>query len=63
MLDETLLGDLIVVWRAWALFQDQQWVVLIPFILWIGTVGEQTFSRTLFPFAESKPSQGQSSAS
>ena len=40
MLGETLLGDLIVVWRAWALFQDQQWVVLMPFILWIGTVGE-----------------------
>ena len=35
-----LLGDLIVIWRAWALFPDRQWVILIPFILWIGAVGE-----------------------
>jgi len=40
---ETLLSDLIVTWRAWALFPDRQWVILIPLILWIPTVGEHTF--------------------
>jgi len=35
-----ILSDLIVIWRAWALFPDRRWVVLIPFILWIGAVGE-----------------------
>ena len=35
-----IFSDLIVIWRAWALFPDRQWVILIPFILWIGTVGE-----------------------
>ena len=37
---KVLLSDLIVIWRAWALFPDQQWVILIPFILWIGAAGE-----------------------
>ena len=37
---EILLGDFIVIWRAWVLFPERQWVVFIPFILWIGTVGE-----------------------
>ena len=37
---EVWLSDLIVIWRAWALFQDRQWVILIPFTLWIGGVGE-----------------------
>ena len=37
---EILLSDLIVIWRAWVLFQDRQRIILIPFILWIGVVGE-----------------------
>jgi len=41
---EIYLSDLIVIWRGWALFPDRQWVVLIPFILWIGAVGEYTYS-------------------
>jgi len=35
-----MLSDLIVIWRAWAIFPDQRWVVLLTFTLWIGTVGE-----------------------
>lgn len=35
-----LLIDLIAIWRAWALFQDQRWVIVLPFILWIGAVGD-----------------------
>ena len=53
MLVEVFLSDLIVIWRAWVLCQDRQWVILAPFILWIGAVGELTFSGELFPFAES----------
>ena len=37
---EIFLSDFIVIWRARAAFQDRQWVSLIPFILWIGAVGE-----------------------
>ena len=37
-----LLSDLIVIQRAWALFKDQRRVILLPFILWIGVVGEWT---------------------
>jgi len=37
---EVLLSDLIVIWRAWALFRDRQWVILIPFSLWIMALGE-----------------------
>ena len=48
-----LIIDLMVIWRAWVLFQDQRWVILPPFILWIGAVGEWTFSRKSFPCAES----------
>ena len=39
-----VLSDLIVLWRAWALFPDNRWVTLLPFILWIGLVGEWTFA-------------------
>ena len=37
---EIFISDFIVIWRAWVLFQDRQWVVLIPVMLWIGAVGE-----------------------
>ena len=50
---EIILSDLVVIWRAWVLFQNQRWVFLIPLILWIVGVGEYTFSGKLFPFAES----------
>jgi len=30
-----LLSDLIVIRRAWALFPDRQWVILIPFVPWV----------------------------
>ena len=55
---EMLLSAFIVIWRAWALFRDQQWVTLLPFSLWIGTVGEWSFSGKLLPFAEPIHSQG-----
>ena len=55
---EVFVSDLIVIWRAWTLFRDRQWLILIPFILWIGTIGELTFSAKLFPFTESIRSQG-----
>ena len=50
---EMWLSDLIVIWRAWALFQlDQHWVILIPFILWIGIVGEYlAISRESVPLS------------
>ena len=35
-----LLSDLIVIWRAWALFPYQRQLILLPFILWIGVAGE-----------------------
>ena len=47
-----VLSDLIVIWRAWVLFPDRQWIILIPFIMWIGAVGEQTFSVQLRLFAD-----------
>ena len=37
-----LVSDLIVIWRAWTLFPGHRWVILPPFVLWIGSVGEQT---------------------
>ena len=37
---QVYLSDLIVIWRAGVLFPDRQWVILIPFILWLGAVGE-----------------------
>ena len=40
-----VLSDLIVIWRAWALFPDKRCVILPPFILWIGLLGEWTFLR------------------
>ena len=42
---EILFSDLIVIWRAWALFklEDRQWVTLIPFMLRIGAVGKYVF--------------------
>ena len=49
---KVLLSDLIVIWRAWALFPDQRWVILIPFVLWIGAVGERTYSEKLFLFVD-----------
>ena len=36
---EVWLSDLIVIWRAWALFRDQQWVIIIPFVMWVAGVG------------------------
>ena len=39
-LAKTLLSDLIVIWRAWVLFPDRQWIIFIPFFMWIGTSGE-----------------------
>ena len=56
-----LLSDLVVIWRAWALFQDQQWIILLPFILWFGAAGEWTFVWESFPCAESSHSQGRRS--
>jgi len=56
-----MLSDLVVIWRAWAVILDQRWVILVPFILWIGTVGESTFCRESFPFAESIHSKGRPS--
>ena len=50
---EIFLSDLIVIWRAWVLFQGRQSIILIPFILWIVAVGEWIYSVKLFPFAES----------
>ena len=47
------LSDFIVIWRARAVFPARQWVILIPFILWIGAVGKYTFFWNLFPFADS----------
>ena len=40
---EILFSDLIVIWRAWALFPDRQWLILIPFILWLGVAGKCHF--------------------
>ena len=37
---EVLLSDLVIIWRALALFPDRQWVILMPFILWIAALGE-----------------------
>ena len=37
---EVLFSDLIVIWGAWALFQDRRRVILVPFILWVAAVGE-----------------------
>ena len=37
---EVLFSDLIVIWRAWAISPERQWIIIIPFILWIGAVGE-----------------------
>jgi len=34
-----LFSDLVVIWRAWVLFPERQWIILIPFILWIGATG------------------------
>jgi len=34
-----LISDLIVIWRGWVLFQDQQWVLIGPAILWLGAFG------------------------
>ena len=36
---EVFFSDLIVIWRAWAIFPDQKCVILIPFILWIVALG------------------------
>ena len=37
---EIYISDFIVIWRAWVLFPDRQWVVLITFILWVGGAGK-----------------------
>ena len=50
---EIILSDLVVIWRAWVLFPDQQWVILVPFTFWVVGVGEYTCSGKLFPFTES----------
>ena len=44
-----MLSDLIVIWRAWVLFPDQQWMIIIPVILWIATVGEDLISSKYLP--------------
>ena len=47
-----LISDFIVIWRAWAFIPDERWAILVPFILWIGAVGEWSFFQKAFPFAE-----------
>ena len=47
---QILLNDLIVIWRASVLFPERHWVILIPSILWIGTMGEYTSFGKLFLF-------------
>ena len=40
---EIVFSDIVVIWRAWIIFQDrqaEQRLILIPFMLWIAAVGE-----------------------
>ncbi|RDB26947.1 hypothetical protein Hypma_005026 [Hypsizygus marmoreus] len=33
-----IISDAVVMWRAWVLFPERRWVMLVPFALWIGTI-------------------------
>jgi hypothetical protein len=34
-----VVSDMIVIWRAWTLFQDhERWIIVVPCILWLGTL-------------------------
>ena len=35
-----LVSDLIVIWRAWAIFPGQRRIILAPLLLWVAAVGE-----------------------
>jgi hypothetical protein len=34
-----VIGDAVVVWRAWAIWVGKKWVVYVLFILWLGNAG------------------------
>ncbi|RDB20153.1 hypothetical protein Hypma_012952 [Hypsizygus marmoreus] len=34
-----IISDLVVVWRAWVLFTEQLWVMAVPLLLALGTIG------------------------
>ncbi|KAF8068995.1 hypothetical protein FPV67DRAFT_1100792 [Lyophyllum atratum] len=35
----SLNSDIVVVWRAWILFSDQRWMMILPLCLFLGTAG------------------------
>jgi hypothetical protein len=37
---QLLTGDLVVIWRAWVLYEDNKWIFFLPGSLWIGALGE-----------------------
>jgi hypothetical protein len=40
---QTPISDLIVIWRAWAIYQDKKWVLILPCLLWLGLMGKSQF--------------------
>ncbi|KAF5384380.1 hypothetical protein D9615_003132 [Tricholomella constricta] len=49
-----LISDAVVIWRAWVLFTDRLWFLILPVVLWLGTVAT-TFAYLAFDTIDEQP--------